>query len=92
MIEEETKQRYTYFFIDRATNKIKYATVAYSFNQAVEQIKLKNPSNANTIQAYVDNHGFDYDKKAYVPKEAPPKPNQSQMSFKDFDKNVWPNV
>lgn len=91
MTDEAPKQRYTYFFIDRASQKIKYATVAYSFTQAVKQIQEKHPN--APIKDYVDNHGFDYDRKPYVPKPEPvEEPKQAQMSFKDFDKKVWPNV
>ncbi len=92
MTSKDPNQRYTYLFLDRISKKVKYATVAYSFTQAVKQIQEKYPN--APIKDYVENHAFDYDRKPYIPKEEPPKPKQAQMSFKDFGKktSTWPDL
>jgi len=80
MNHKPAKQRYTYFFIDRYTKKILYATVAYSFLQAVDQLCKRHPY--DEIAYKVSNNVFDYDRKGFIPKE---KPEPEQKSYKQLD-------
>jgi len=85
-MKTKNKQRYKYFFFDRFTKKLQYATVAYSFIQAVKQLEEKHPH--DEIKYKVENHSFDYSREPYIPKEQPAKPKTQdkykQLGFKGF--------
>lgn len=83
---KDPKQRYVYMFKFRGQEDgpVKYATIAYSLLQAVEQLMKKHPN--KNIDAYFRNEGFDITRKLFVPKEEPPeeKGGYQQLDFKGF--------